>query len=766
MPHAQSWLRQAVPSMFHRRLWLLVVCAAGVTTILTLQMARLTVAQGAYWRGRAESAMVQRKLIPTARGRILDRQMRVLAMDRPSYDVCVAYPVITGEWAYRQGRLAAYRANKELWAQIDEHERAELTASYQQPFEAQEEELWRSLCELGGISREELEQRKATIVRRVNQIASAVWDRRLRRRLEDDEDETVTLADVAQPIGEQVAAHALLTDLDRRTLIRVRQLLADAAQQPEGTVWPHVDVQPSKHRHYPLETMTVVTDRSTLPSPLRRDTPLETAVEGVGAHFIGAMRRVWKEDAERRPYRVTDESGQPSTDLGGYLPGDRAGHWGIEKEQEDWLRGTRGQVVQQLDTQEEQRLEPVGGHDAVLTVDIQLQARIQALMDPGFGLMKVQPWHSPNPPSNPLHPQIGDPLCGAAVVLDVTQSQVLAAVSMPGFSRRQLRESPDSVWQDKLNQPFMNRPVARAYQPGSIVKPLVLAAAISDGKIGYGQTIECHGHLDPDFTDRYRCWIFKHFNATHGPLTGDAAIARSCNIFFYTLGRRLGARRLVEWYDRLGLGHTTGCGLQEVRGDLPDLSKADQPYANGFSAADAIFMAIGQGPVRWTPLQAAGSYAALARGGYAISPSFIMVGDQPESQTGTDLNWDPAGVQQAMRGMEKAINRSYGTAHGIAALHQEPIFNIPGVELYGKSGTAQGVSLWIDANNDGRYDRKIDPIVRRGDHAWVVCLVKRPGSPRADFVMAVVVEYAGSGGAVAGPIANQILHALRAEGYL
>ena len=424
-------------------------------------------------------------------------------------------------------------------------------------------------------------------------------------------------------------------------------------------------------------------------------------------------------------------------------------------------------VASRLDLDQQERREPVAGDDVVLTVDIQLQGRIQAIMDPQFGLMKVQAWHSNHPSQDPLVPQYGQPLNGAAVVLDVANSYVLAAVSMPAFSLKQMNENPSSVWGDKVNQPFLNRPVARAYQPGSTVKPLVLAAAVTDRKVGYDQKITCAGHLDPDANDRYRCWIYKLYNSVHGPLGASESLARSCNIFFYTTGKRLGAQRLVGWYDQLGLGKVTGCGLsEEVGGDLPDLSRSDSPYAAGFSAADAIFMAIGQGPVRWTVLQAASSYATLARGGYAINPTFVMVGQPGRPQMGRDLGLDPHGVELAMRGLDDAVNRRYGTTHGLSLLDHEPIFNIPGVHLYGKSGTAQGVPLWVDTDGDGRFTREVDRIARRGDHAWVMCLVQRPGSIRPDYVVAVVVEYGGSGGAVAGPVVNQILHAMRAEGYL
>ena len=604
-PKKRDMMRQMMPSMFARRLLLLAVAAFVVVVVLMGQLARLTVVEAAIWRQKAEAVLVQHRLIPTARGQILDRRMRVLAVDKPGYDICVRYPVITGDWAYRQGRRAAYRANRHLWQQIDDEQRQQLIAQYQRPFNDQVQMLWQALSELGPADRQHLEEQKEVVIRRVKQIASVVWARRLERRLEEEEEEVVSLVDVSQPIGEQLAAHALVTNVDPSALVRVRSLLARAIHDPEMAVWKQVSIEASRYRRYPLETMTLELDRSSLPSPLRQSSPVEVTVEGVGLHLIGALRGIWKEDVDRRPYRITEGPGQTRIDLSGYLPGDKTGQWGIEKSQEDRLRGVRGSVASRLDLDRQDRIEPVAGGDVVLTVDIQLQGRIGAIMDPTFGLMKVQAWHSNGPSQDPLSPGYGQPLNGAAVVLDVANSYVLAAVSVPGFSLKQLREDPSSVWGDKVNQPFINRPIARAYQPGSTVKPLVLAAAVTDRKLGYDQKILCAGHLDPDANDRYRCWIYKLYNSVHGPLGPSEAIARSCNIFFYTMGRRLGAQSLVGWYGRLGLGRLAGCGVgEEVRGDLPDLSQFDSPYAAGFSAADSIFMAIGQGPVRWTVLQA------------------------------------------------------------------------------------------------------------------------------------------------------------------
>jgi penicillin-binding protein 2 len=185
-------------------------------------------------------------------------------------------------------------------------------------------------------------------------------------------------------------------------------------------------------------------------------------------------------------------------------------------------------------------------------------------------------------------------------------------------------------------------------------------------------------------------------------------------------------------------------------------------------------MGIGQGPVQWTPMQAATAYAALARGGYWKSPTLFADPDAVgHKQVERDLALDPKGVEQALQGLYEGINANYGTGHQVrvASGQSEPTFNIPGLKIMGKSGTAEAVPLRLVPEEEFRTTRRTrvtseDPIVRKGDHAWMIILVQPEGQPRARYVVAVVVEYGGTGGAVAGPVANQVLHAMRAEGYL
>ncbi len=772
----RHWLRLLIPSMFRRRLILIASAVVVILTVLGTQMTLLTAMQHEYWLSRAESAMTDRWFIPTVRGRIVDVKGRVLAEDAGSFDVAVMYPVISGQWSYEQALRMARRAHLTIWRQLDPVQRERLVARYQPEFDAKVEELWRTLSEVSGIEREELERRKQTIRARVEQMAGDVWSVRWQQRLAEN-DEAGTMTDIVRPIGEQVTAHAILWDIDDHLRMEIERRLNEA--KPAGSsravagleVWSAVSMQRSHQRRYPMERVQVSVDRSTFPGPLRSDKPMLVDVMGVAMHTVGAMRNLWKEDAllEERPFRQRDENGQIIVDLGGYRPGDNIGYFGLERALERELRGSMGQVTEFFDTGRFTRLEPMAGREVRLTIDAALQARVQALMQPGVGLMQRQPWHAREHDEE----QIGQALCGAAVVMEIDTGKVLAMVNAPGFSQAQLKNNPATVWGDAVNRPFLHRAAAMPYEPGSTLKPLLLAAAISERKVSAGETITCHGFMDAGNPGAFRCWIYKQFNHTHGPMTGHEAIGHSCNIYFYTLGQRMGGTLLVDWLHQFGMGRRQASGLlEEVVGDLPRFVDAQQTQRRQFDTHEARLMGIGQGPVRWTVLQAANAYAALVRGGVWLPTTVYEMSDglpdsriDPAARQPMDLGLTREAIEAALQGMDEAVNEPWGTGHALAALGGEKVFTIQGVKVAGKSGTATAAPLRIDSDGDGRITRH-DQIVRQGDHAWFIGVVTPTGTTQPKYVVAVVVEYAGSGGATAGPIANQILFALRAEGYL
>ena len=276
-----------------------------------------------------------------------------------------------------------------------------------------------------------------------------------------------------------------------------------------------IRVQHARQRAYPYRSQNVLVDRSTLPKPMRQFDAIEIHLEGIAELIVGDVRGdVWAEDIDKRPFR-----GRREVDLGGYRSGDEVGNRGLESSLEDSLRGTRGRVVRLRSGEELERIQPVGGSNVQVTLDIELQARIEAVLSPELGLMLVQPWHQ-----NAFLPE-GTPLRGAVVVIDVETSEVLAMASTPA-----LRDEKDVE-----GYPWLNRAADGLYPPGSIIKPLILCSAMTDGKITSDESIECIGHFFKGVTDAARCWIYrdKYNKRTHGKLKTVEAIARSCNIFFY-----------------------------------------------------------------------------------------------------------------------------------------------------------------------------------------------------------------------------------------
>lgn len=738
-------------SMFRRRLGLLYALILLAMLVITGQLVRLTVVEGAERLRQAERPLVMERWIPTQRGRILDRKGRVLAEDRPAYDILVDYPMITGVWAYERAAQEARRAHRDRWPELDRAQRDELIERYAPAYREELESLWRRLAEIGGTDRADLERRRTRIVQRVQRAATTIWDRRRleRQRQWARERETsreVTLSEVARPIREQTEPHVVLANVDDEAAFAARRL----AEQ-----FPGVVVQDGGSRAYPRQTMPVRIDRSTFPTPLRADEPAEVEARGVATHMLGWMRnQVYASDVQARP-KINPDTGE--LDRGHYQTGDAVGAAGVEDAYERTLRGLRGVETTHRDTGEEEILPPEHGADVALTIDANLQASVQALFDPSLGLSVVQPWHE-----NPELP-VGETLHGAAVVLDVATGDLLAAASAPSFTREDLDERPEWVFDAPIEQPWVNRATDKPYAPASIVKPLVLAEAVGRGVHSLGRLIECRGHFLENREDVLRCWIYRprfgmltHSGQLGGPLTGAQAISHSCNIYFYTLGQALGPAGVRLFYESLGVERGVNIGLDTAPGSI------GAPGQTALQPWDAIMMGIGQGPISWTPLHAAGTYAALARGGVWIEPRLVASMEQ-SAQRVRDLGWPRAAIEEAIRGLGGSINEPTGTSHHLTIDgRREPIFTHPHLRLVGKTGTGQSSPTTHDPDGDGPAD---PVVVRRGDHAWTTILVG-PRGGAFEYAVSVIVEHGGSGGRVAGPIANQIVHALIEEGYL
>lgn len=756
-------IRAFIPSMFQRRLLLLLAGVLVGVSVLSLQAARVTIVEGSDWLETAEGTLVESEWTPTSRGRILDRKGRILAQDRPAYDVMVDYRLITGEWAELQARAAARRENRADWPKLSPQERAVLVDRYAEEFRGQLEQLWVDLSTATGVDRAEIEARKIDIKREVQALAGHLWSEWRDRRWEALNRDVgpggpaveVTLADVSRPIREQRIQHPLVSGLDDSQSLPVRII----SERFAG-----VSLRPTGARDYPYETVDVEVDLSTFPAPLRETAIREIAVRGVATHVVGWMRdldRVPADtplDTERRPLR-DPRTGE--VDRGHYRPGDLVGGSGIEASREDVLRGMRGRELRRLDTGETEFTPFQPGGDVVLSIDVVLQARIQAILDPELGLARVQPWHHPT--SEYPIPD-GTALAASVVVLDIESGDILSMVSTPSFTREDMTTRPDWVFRDEIERAYLNRAISVPYAPGSIVKPMILTAAVTAGVHSLSTLIDCRGHFleDPNST-RLRCWGWRpqegRFHTHTGQfgrgLYADEALGVSCNIYFYRLGELLGVQRVRQWYEKFGLGETWDLG---VGSEYPGVIS---PTSSG----EAIMNSIGQGPVAWTPLHAADAFATIERGGVRIRPRI----DRSARPVSIDLRLDPDAVDATMAGLARSLHDRWGTGHGmdyspfVEGGRFEQFIDIDGVEAVGKTGTAQANPIVRSVENaDGT--RSIE-VLREGNHAWFVGLVG-PEGQHARYAISVLIEYGGSGGRSSAPVAAQVIHALKAEGYL
>ncbi len=791
--------KRLIPTMFHRRILLLLGLVTIAAGALGAQLSVLTIARAPRLRAAAEARLERVEWLPTIRGRILDRKRRALAQDRPSFDLAVHYSVISGTWAEERAGDRARRLHRALWRELDQDERSGLVERYAAIYREHLDRAWSLVASTAGLEREDVEERRQAVVRRIEALSDSVVLTRERREvaavLSRGEQITTEVEDeidrrASAEIRETTMPQVLIPRVSDRVGFEFMRLATERTDLigPDSTTLeedvplvPGLEVVNASDREYPFDSISVRIDRSAFPSPIANAQPAEVTVRGVLIHVLGWMGRNATE---------ADEGGrEPSPfvlagreyDRGRYENGDSVGRFGIESGREQQLRGLRGLRVRRFDTGEQREIAPQPGQDQQLTIDAHLQARVQALLEPGLGLAAVQEWHAlprtyPNGSEVP-GTSIGTPLHGAAVVLDVESGDILAMVSAPGFTRDMLRSQPDQVFDDPF-RPWINRAVSASYPPGSIAKAIVLATAVTLGRHSLSVPIECNGHLLPNDPNSLRCWIFKRSQTgetpmTHTRLIGHALDARealmmSCNIYFFTLGRQLGAQGIRRTYEMFGVGQAWNLGLSpagrrdEFAGSIgltrdgPDGTRVPVPLDVG----DAVQMGIGQGPIAWTPLHAADALATLARGGVRIKPRVL----KSEPPTRTDLGLDRAAVEAALEGLSLSVNDSRGTGHHLTLAPgvTEPIFNVPGVHVWGKTGTADAPKLEDDPDGPGGEKGRT---IRDGDHSWFVVLVGPEGG-KPKYAIAVLMEYAGSGGKVSGPICNQIIRALVTEGYL
>jgi penicillin-binding protein 2 len=423
---------------------------------------------------------------------------------------------------------------------------------------------------------------------------------------------------------------------------------------------------------------------------------------------------------------VGEVSQQELASRQGYRMGDLIGKAGAERYWENYLRGVDGGQQVEVDAVGRKlrvlsEVEETPGNTLVLTVDRELQLAAERAM--------------------------GDRE-GAIVALDPRNGDVLAMVSRPAFDpnvfARGIRPAEWRALLQDRKRPLNSKAVQGTYPPGSAFKVVMAAAALEEGVINPFTQIFCGGGLF--FGNRtFRCWR----PSGHGNLNVHEALVRSCDVFFYQVGQRLGVDAIADYAHRFGLGGATGISFEhESTGIIPSSTWKRQRFGEPWYAGETLSVAIGQGYVTTTPLQMANVMAAIANDGTVYRPQFVKRVETPDGTTvleqepivTNDLGFKKTTLLQIRQALSDVVNSNRGT--GSKA-------RVRGIEVGGKTGTSQVGKLGAERSKQGHMARE------RKDHAWFIAFapVSNP-----EIAVAVLAEHAGEhGGTAAAPIAQQVI---------
>lgn len=276
---------------------------------------------------------------------------------------------------------------------------------------------------------------------------------------------------------------------------------------------------------------------------------------------------------------------------------------------------------------------------------------------------------------------------GAAAIMDVHTGEIIAMTSFPSYDPEVMADGDDvaliAQYNNDARYPFLNKVLAGAYTPGSIVKPFVAYAALEEGVISPDKTIVSTGQIVvPNPYNPSNPSIFRDWRA-QGKMTMRTAIAFSSNVYFYIIGGGfedqpgLGISRMYDYFTRFGFGKPTGIHLaNEQSGTVPNPQWKRDLFDDDWRLGDTYHTAIGQYGWQVTPLQMLAAYGALANGGKLFVPHI----DKGKMGEYTDLALDPWALDIVREGMHMTTNYPGGTARPLEKSY---------VNVAAKSGTAE-----------------------------------------------------------------------------
>lgn len=442
------------------------------------------------------------------------------------------------------------------------------------------------------------------------------------------------------------------------------------------------------------------------------------------AHLLGYVNELTPAELESRKAE-------------GYHLGDVTGRRGVERAFEEDLRGVDGSETVVVDSKGRpqegrlatrlkgdfgERMAPQAGNRVVLTLDLDLQRAAE---------------------------QAFTSTAGAVVVLDVHTGRVLALTSTPTFDPNLVSGYFDPREKARLDgmgalRPWRFRAIQDHFAPGSTFKVVTVLAAMADGHTHAADSVSCRGAFTLGST-RFRCWK----DAGHGVVDPIDSMAKSCDVYYYTLGNRLGLNPIAHMGSMLGFGKRSGIGLDgESEGIMPDEAWYDAKLPEGYTRGAAVNASIGQGAVTVTPIQLAVAYAAIANGGTVYEPQVALRVEafdgsavrEFEPKVVRRVSFAPGALELVREGLKRVVNHPTGTAYAK---------RLPDLEVSGKTGTAQVARM-------GKRVKSSELPYALRDHAWFAAYAP---SESPEIAIVVMNEHGGGGSSAAAPIAMAVVKA-------
>lgn len=416
----------------------------------------------------------------------------------------------------------------------------------------------------------------------------------------------------------------------------------------------------------------------------------------LAVNLIGSVGPIYKEDWEE--YKAK-----------GYSYDDKVGKSGIEMWGEEYLRGIDGEITYRLDSKgniisKEVTKEPVAGKTIMLTLDKNIQRKAQDSLEKTI---------------RKLQSEGGTVTAGAAVVTDIDTGNIICGANYPTYDSATMSQNYEALQKDPY-KPLTDRAFQGVYPIGSTIKPIVAIAALENGLYNHGETIYCKR------TYTYFADYAPSCMGYHRDMNLTTALSKSCNYFFFELGRRVGALNLTDYFKSFGLGVKTGVEVDDAAGIL------NEPKSNGFGG-DTLQISIGQMNA-FTPLQLSNYTATLANGGTHYKATLIdRIVSYDISQTYKEMK--PKVLNKVkiksknLEAVKKGMLSVTVDGTGSAALGDYEI------KVGGKTGTSQ--------------------VTDKADHSIFVAFAP---FDKPEIAISVVLEH-GSSGYSAGTIVRDILDA-------